>query len=190
MFTDNYIALQHNLFFNTFGGSATNGVSGKYLKGAGGQQVNIYTSMTMTNFNNIGIALSKGRCRNIVTGVASSNGNTYHGVYFGSGSTPANKADYTLESPITSGLNVTSQNVCILNKGDGQYEVRGQYIVENTTSAEINIYEIGVFLPIQSKSSEWYSVLMERTVLTKPITIAPGESKLVTYKLTFNQSVS
>lgn len=190
MFTDNYIALQHNLFFNTFGGSTTNGVSGKYLKGAGGQQVNIYTSMTMTDFNNIGIALSKGRCRNIVTEVASTNSSTYYGVYFGSGSTPATRADYTLESPITSGLDVTSQTVRILNNGNGKYEVRGQYIAKNTTSAEINIYEIGVFLPIQSKSTEWYSVLMERTVLTEPITIAPGESKLVTYKLTFNHSVS
>lgn len=130
------------------------------------------------------------KCREIVTGEASS---VYPGVYFGTGSTPANKADYTLESPIASGLSISSGNRLYVNEGNGVHSYHVTYAVKNTTEAEINIYEIGLFAEINTNdyaanTKKQCAAMMERTVLTEPITIAPGETKLVTYKVTFNQT--
>lgn len=130
-----------------------------------------------------------GRCRQLPTTYASSSSGAYPGVYFGTGSTPASKADYTLESPITSGLSISSGTRLYADEGNGVHSYHATFVVKNTGSAEINISEIGLFSSVNSSTSKFYCVLMERTVLDAPITIAPGETKLVTYKLTFNQTV-
>lgn len=189
MLNDNYAAFMHNMFFGSFSG-ASNGIYAKDMKNVAGNTAKIYASMQLTYRKDIGAALYFPRCQNIVTNVVSSQGSTGYGVYFGSGSTPANKADITLESPITSGLEVSGKSTGCLNIAEGQYMVLGQYVLKNTTEAEINIYETGVFLPIQTATTSWCLVMVDRTVLTEPITIAPGESKLVTYKLTFNQTLN
>ena len=119
------------------------------------------------------------------------------GVYFGTGGTVPKVSDYTLESPITSGLAIT--NPSIENTGydpkfpmetDGKkYSLVPTYIVQNTSSAEINIREVGVFGAVctsSSSNSSTINVLFERTVLSEPINIQPGKVKLITYRLTFN----
>ena len=116
------------------------------------------------------------------------------GVYFGTGQTPANKSDYTLEAPITSGLKITT-GTPFLSKDNGIYTYQANHALANTTEAEINIYEIGLFLPIDSgigstSALMWHNVLMERTVLDEPITIEPGKAKLVSYTMTFNQTLN
>lgn len=117
------------------------------------------------------------------------------GVYFGTGSTQASADDYCLEAPITSGLTITNGTKRTLEVRDGVYEVSVDFILLNTTASELNICEIGLFSQCTSANtrSGYYQycapVLYERTVLAEPITIAPGESKLVTYKLTFNQTM-
>lgn len=120
------------------------------------------------------------------------------GVYFGSGYTPAQKSDYKLESQITSGLSITNSNVLTEHEKDGQYTLSASYAVKNTSDAEINISEIGLFSAVCTSTSDRiytstdtrYPILVERTVLTEPITIPAGKTKIVTYKITFNQTLN
>lgn len=187
MFTNNYITFQSLRFLKgdyTHYATFTD-TSGASFKGY----------LNRTYGADIGFNMKSGRCRDIVASVDASYGSSlYPGLYFGSGSTPATRDDYTLESVIASGLRITNNDVAIENDGNGKYIVSASFIVQNTSEAEVNIYEFGVFTPISNDTSvsgsiTWKMVLMERTVLSEPITLAPGESKLVTYKITFNQTL-
>lgn len=188
MFTQNYINFQEMRFFGVTSSRSNN--FGKVYRFTGTDGTALGASSTYTldmrNFSfdsDIGYYMNRAWCRDFPTLTAA---NTYCGVFFGSGSTPATKNDYKLESPITSGLTIANPSVPSISYSEnGKYEVMGVYSVTNTTDAEINIWEIGIVTQL----GDW-NVLMERTVFTEPITIAPGEIKLVTYKLTFNQSVS
>jgi hypothetical protein len=111
--------------------------------------------------------------------------NAAYGVYFGSGATPAAKSDYTLEAPITSGLSVTNQDVFTAKDlSDGSMEWSCSYVLQNTTSESITIREIGIVTPVGLNSSNYYCILMERSVLSNPVTIPAGEAYLLTYKIT------
>lgn len=115
------------------------------------------------------------QCRALAAGWA--------GVWFGTGATPAKKADISLESVITSGLEIASGAVPLFSEPSaGVYEVSGTYAVKNTTDADITISEVGYF---GSFGASYKPVLYERTVLDMPITIEPGLTKTITYKLTF-----
>lgn len=119
------------------------------------------------------------------------------GVCFGTGSTPATKDDYTLESPITSGITVTNPSDVVYHENDnGQYTFSASFVVANTSDAELNIWEVGVVSYLGNYCSTGITIsgsfggspiLFDRQVLSEPITIPAGESKLVTYKITFNQ---
>lgn len=135
--------------------------------------------------------MKNGRCKALPTSYASTAWNTDPGVYFGKGSTPAQKTDANLESLIDSGLEITSPaKVVEYSDGNGKYEFIADFGVRNISESEINIYEVGLFLSVRVKSSQYYPMLVERTVLAEPITIPPGEAKLVSYKLTFNQTLN
>ena len=148
----------------------------------------------------IGVSLCNAYCNAMSTAVANSNSGSYcsPGVYFGSGSTPAAKSDYKLESPITSGLTIV--NPYIKNRAipmeteEGKYSYVVAFSLQNTSSETINIYEIGLFGEADyyksSSSTTHYAVLFNREVLDTPISIAPGEVKVITYKLTFNQTLN
>lgn len=115
--------------------------------------------------------------------------NLYGGVYFGRGTTPAARTDYKLESVITSGLTISNvYTFPQLETVDGKYVWSASYVVKNTSTEDIVISEVGYYGQVGRNSSADYLALMERTVLSTPLTIKPGESKLITYKLTFNQS--
>lgn len=104
------------------------------------------------------------------------------GVYFGSGSTPATQDDYRLESPIESGLTFTNGTIRKNTQADGSTIYRNSYIVVNSSDADIVIAEIGILGVVHT--DYYFPVLFERTVLASPVTISPGESKLVTYTVT------
>lgn len=139
----------------------------------------------------IGRWMGLGRCQAIKTAQASqySNNAFGQGVYFGTGSTPATLSDYTLESPITSGLSITNPSKLVwTDNGMGRYAVKADFILTNTAENEVNIYEIGLISFMYKDDLGYlYPFLMERTVLPEPITIPAGGIKLVTYKITFNQ---
>lgn len=193
MFTQNYRNYRHAMFFNTDEDGSVTVVD---CTGA-----SVRTKLTSGHLADIGTGMRYGR-----SGTPSNYSSDYYaptpyyalsGVYFGSGSTPANLADYKLESYL-SGLSITSSSVVVSTVGDGQYSATNSYIVRNGNESEVNIYEIGVFTALGNKpydakiDSDYiaYMCLMERTVLTEPITIPAGESKLVTYKITFNQTLN
>lgn len=172
MFTDNYVLCQKNVFLNS--------TSGYYKNTAGGNR-----SIKTNTYLPIGVYMAQPRCSQM-TGADS----YYPGVYFGTGSTPPSRSDIELEAPITSGLSFTgSGNVLFYDEGDGVYSASTTFTIKNTTSAEIVIREIGCFAT-GSGLTESGSLLymMERTVLDNPITIPSGITKLITYKITFNQS--
>lgn len=144
----------------------------------------------------IGYWLNKGRVGAIPTTTKSSVTDATFGVYFGTGATPATKDDYTLESPITSGMTVTNYgNTSLVDfiytedeHGNQTFSV--PYVLNNTSGAEINVYEIGVITPISSNGATVWPVLMERTVLPEPVTIPAGESRMITYSVHINKVLS
>lgn len=139
-------------------------------------------------FGDFGYWLNNAKCTTFPLGgtTVQSPGYSSAGVWFGSGSTPATKADYKLESPIESGLSITNPTrYTFVDSGD-KWEYSASYVLTNTTAADINIYEIGVVTLVGIGSSKYHHVLMERTVLTEPITVPAGGAKLLTLKLTQN----
>lgn len=169
MFTDNYKVFKQMQFFNT---------SGKMIDVNNTSRT---VSLQYCYTNDLGNGIKIANCRALDS--------TYIGVYFGSGTTPPQASDYRLEAPITTGLAITNgSNVFTVDKGNGTYEVSGSYIVRNTTDADITIAEIGYVAPMSNSSSAAYCMLLERQVLAVPVTVPAGEAKLITYKITFNQT--
>ena len=70
---------------------------------------------------------------------------------------------------------------------NGKYELVMTYLITNNSGSEVNIYEIGVVTPIAKDTYSHYPTLMERTVLTEPITIPAGATRAVEYRVIFNQ---
>lgn len=124
----------------------------------------------------IGAMMRTARCRTPAA--------NYGGVYFGTGATPAKRSDIKLEAVITTGLTITNSGNTLLAYENGVGTATSSYTVKNYTESEITIKEIGCYTTFGSSKTS--PVLFERTVLDEPITIPPGVTKLVTYKLTFN----
>ena len=107
----------------------------------------------------------------------------YSGIYLGTGTTPPQKSDYKLEAVIASGLSISNGRRLFLDEGNGKYSYSAQAVVKNTSGADITITEMGYYGYLSVGA-----ILFERRVLDNPITIKAGESKLLTNKITFNQS--
>lgn len=138
----------------------------------------------------IGAWMRTGRCRMYNAEKQSSADATYPGIYFGTGSTPATKEDYALESPISSGLTITNPGAIVeRDLISGKYEYISGLVIRNDTYENINIQEIGLFLPMATGSSAHYLVLAERTVLDTPVTIPVGEARFIEYRVAINQPV-
>lgn len=177
MFTNNYIGLRTADFMGT---------AYKVTMYGGG-------TMSLSLGKDIGYIMRFGRCGTPTYTSDGSISDNYCGVYFGSGATPASKADTQLESLISSGLSITNPYAVVTeNLGNGKHTVSATYTVKNTTDAEINIWEIGAVMENVSLYSGYdyyvYPYLVERTVLEAPITIPAGQAKVVTYKVTFNHT--
>ena len=173
MFTNNYITFQNSIF---------NGNTSPKMKDENGSNQTAYLYL-QNSLPDIAVG------RNVI------NPSLYgSGLRFGSGSTPATKEDYCLASPITSGLAFSKGSLLWDKNTPGKYIAKASHVLTNTSEVEINIYEVGLFCTCYASTSlsspVTYSALFERTVLPEPITIAPGEAKLVTYKLTFNQTLN
>lgn len=171
MFTKQYKTYKEMMFFNWNGVYMTDVSGSSYLVGA-----------PYSYEGDIGACMATPRCgAQDATGV---------GIYFGRGTTPPTENNYRMEDVITTGLSFTTQGVKTTKPNAGVYVVENTFIVRNTASEEITISEIGCIGLAGKSSSKKYYCLYERQVLDTPVTIAPGESKLITYRITFNQSVS
>ena len=107
-------------------------------------------------------------------------------VCFGTGTTPENVNDYTVEAMITSGITLStalSQEV-----SNNQLITRAAYTVTNTSSSDKNISEMGIFTRMYyNNGSDSAGFLIYRKVFSEPITITPGNSKVIT--LSFKHEV-
>lgn len=111
-------------------------------------------------------------------GVYSSLINTYPAFIIGKGLTPPTVDDYTLEDPITSGFNANLAITYANNK------INLAQTLTNTTSESITISEVG--FKIGTANGNTCIFLVDRTLLDKPVTIAPNETKTIQYSIDFN----
>lgn len=191
MFTKNYIRLQNLIFqstqYNTFDTTFVK-IDGTTTRACIGQLGYLGFKRWM----------ALGRCQALTAssneiGPTAINNALCPGVYFGSGSTPATRDDYTLEAPITSGLTITNGTVAYGGIA-GDYYAHALFTVQNTSENEITISEVGLFTPLAydcsanvSNAHIWNLFLMDRVVLEEPITIPAGGAKVVMYKQAYNQ---
>jgi len=121
------------------------------------------------------------------TSNATSYSKTPPGVVFGTGNTPPTVDDYTLSGSFISGLSTSNVTVAetTSKNDDGSMVFTYVYTINNSTGADITIGEIGIQTYANS-SSYYINVLVERTVLDTPVTIAAGGVGQVTYTIRMN----
>lgn len=113
------------------------------------------------------------------------------GICVGSGNTPPTEDDYRLESIITSGISGSVSYNFGADENDNPYIIYN-VIINNTSSNEITINEIGIVQTVQCTNKKGASstsscrCLIDRTVLDEPVTIPAGDSKAIIYKIQAN----
>lgn len=110
----------------------------------------------------------------------------FRGIAFGSGTTPPQKTDYKLENYITTGLTYSGNNT---NLADGV--VNWVQTVQNTSTAQITITEVGLFTRYcnSHQSINFTVFLLTRTVLDTPVVLQPNEVKTFTIAIDYNKFV-
>lgn len=112
------------------------------------------------------------------------NGKT-NGIVIGSGVTPATVDDYFLESQITTGF--SSSIVATKTYENGTVKTNYDVTITNTSSTSISVGEIGVVITVTAANSANASTtssaycLLDRTVLTTPVVIAPEDFETIRY---------
>lgn len=100
----------------------------------------------------------------------------------GTGTTAPTENDYELTTVNT---DVSCDNVVVGNSAS--YSKTYTAIFSNPTNSDIAVTEVGLYTKIyyDSQNDEIMDVLLDRTVLSTPITIPAGESKAITCELGF-----
>lgn len=112
------------------------------------------------------------------------------GIHFGSGTTAATEDDYYLEDKIRAGLQFQLGVVNGLDD-DGNPYLRYDIMVTNVNNiggASITIGEIGytqnaIVINAAETGNDRICMMLDRTVLTTPVTLAPQEYALIRYTL-------
>ena len=111
------------------------------------------------------------------------------GVYIGTGDTAVTEDDYKLASVITSGISAGSPAVTFALDGSGNPYLELVYALTNTTSSDITVKEIGFVQylrassTLNSTSSTSTYALLDRTVLSTPVTVPANDSAAIKYTL-------
>ena len=109
----------------------------------------------------------------------------FRGITFGSGTTPPQKTDYKLKNHITTGLTYSGNNT---KQTDGV--INWVQTVQNTSTAQITITEVGLFAGFFDVYGNPYtSFLLTRTVLDTPVVLQPNEVKTFTITIDYNKFV-
>ena len=123
------------------------------------------------------------------TGLSS---NSYAGIYIGSGNTAASEDDYTLETPINSGVSATSNVSQVFDSENLRYIQRVELTISNSGSEDVTVNEIGYFATQyyasavgEDASNSSALFLIDRTVLDNPVIIPAGEASIVRYDFAF-----
>ena len=110
------------------------------------------------------------------------------GISIGTGSTAAAETDYNLQSTITSGITVTLEHNVVRMDGDSPYH-EFTFAITNTGSAALTISEIGYKQALRSCNTQGGTsdantvFLLDRTVLSSPLTIQAGDAGILVYAL-------
>lgn len=110
---------------------------------------------------------------------------TGFGIFFGSGSTPATYEDYNLDTAITSGLSIVSQNGTLsqptsYDNVTHHISSKRSFTVNNTSASPITINEFGIFVNAGVGTNDY--AMIYREVLATPITLNPSESAIVSFE--------
>ena len=111
-------------------------------------------------------------------------------LYLGSGSTPVSYEDYRLDTLITSGLSIVSSSGTIKTPTDisgSEISSKKDFTINNTSSGNITISEIGLAAGVGAAVSSNYGgrvCMIYREVLDEPVTLAPGESMILSFDRT------
>lgn len=107
------------------------------------------------------------------------------GFVFGDGATPPTIDDLTLSGSYITGIQIKQNSV----EADftTNMKMRQFLTIKNASESTITIREVGrvAYGDVNSSSSNYnyYSFLLERSVLDTPLTLAPDESALITLEV-------
>lgn len=177
MFTNNFKKILTRAIFNS-SGSGTDGTP------------NLSETFTMTNASGEEITTKTGwDPMNALINVfnnpytTSSGDSAYNKIFcrLGTGTTAATEDDYWLESQDD---NLTCSSA-VASETDSNTKVY-TFTFNNPTDSDITITEIALGIKLDTNVlSENASIMLDRTVLTTPITIPAGETKAITYEIGF-----
>ena len=113
------------------------------------------------------------------------NPNRGFAIQFGTGTTAATYDDYTIETPITSGLSIvtpygTLTQATAYDNVTHHISSKHSYTINNTSASPITITEFGIYVDAAEAVGE--SILIYRDVLATPITLNPSESAIVSFE--------
>ena len=122
--------------------------------------------------------------------------NNWAGFQIGSGSTAPAETDYKLNTQITSGF---SGSLSYTERGidNGSLYMEFGLLITNTGSSNLTVAEVGIVTnnikccnSSSATSASNQDVMIERTLLSSPVTIAPTETTLIKYRVTSSMSFS
>ena len=111
------------------------------------------------------------------------------GIYIGSGNSPESDSSYALESKISSGFTANTPTVTCDNDANDNPVINFDFTITNTGASDLVIKEIGYAQDLKATTTKGGYVtsqatfLLDRTVLSNPITIPAGEYAAVRYTL-------
>lgn len=121
---------------------------------------------------------------------------TGNGFRVGSGTTAPTENDYALESVITSGITGSGSTSVIHRNSDGNIEIVFALSIKNSSSSDVTIGEVGYY-GVQicgtqegSSSNNQYMVMYHRAVLNSPVTIHPGDTAVINFRVIANESIA
>lgn len=134
------------------------------------------------------IESNKGLCTNPVSN---------SGICFGTGSTPATEDDYTIETPITSGLSFSStpSRHVTFDSTTQTYTVYYDLTIANNTASDISISEMGIIVTAYKTDSiganvnhytgNAFRLMLERIVFDAPVTVPANEAVVLRYQVVY-----
>lgn len=139
-----------------------------------GDTKSLYTYRSNNDF----MYLALGRAA-LLTSISGTNG-----FVLGNGTTPPTLEDYGLSGTVISTVSCLSYTYSF-DSDDSGITAINRYIVENTGTEDIIVSEIAWFSFVYTESSSGSTVMIDRTLLDSPVTIAPGNTAQIEYKIRF-----
>ncbi|MEM1878101.1 MAG: hypothetical protein QW669_04450, partial [Desulfurococcaceae archaeon] len=115
-------------------------------------------------------------------------GGIRYGILIGSNDDPVSYNDYRIKSPIyihpiAGYIGYSKVEASLETLPDGKEAIVIRRTFENRTTIDITIREVGLVFWTYSDNAHRH-VLIDRTVLSSPITLSPNQSALIKYIIT------